>query len=103
MNSIHRPDKDENFPGLTPVDVPQQYRRHPLVSNGPFFTLPKPLLERLVAAIGVNRFDCALLEMDHTMGEVSCDHSSQGIPSRSVFRAGIRRHAVGGTPALAAC
>jgi hypothetical protein len=57
--------------------VPPQYRGHPLLNAGPFFTLPQRLLDKVVIRVGGDRFDAELLEMEYALSNVCGDHSSQ--------------------------
>jgi len=64
-------------PSGPPVDVPRQYRGHPLLNAGPYFTIPKTLLEAVVAEIGEERFDDGLLEMEYALSQICQDHRFQ--------------------------
>lgn len=65
------------MPGMRSVGVPQQYRGHPFLSAGPYFTIPEPLLRRVIAEVGNDRFDSGLLEMENALSRVCEDHSFQ--------------------------
>jgi hypothetical protein len=56
------------------VEIPGQYRGHPLLNAGPYFTLPRALLEAVVTEVGKERFDSRLLEMEYALSDVCQDH-----------------------------
>ena len=64
------------LPGTRCTGVPPQFRDHPLLSTGPYFTLPRSLLSRVVVEVGEDRFDADLLAMEHALGDVCGDHGS---------------------------
>ena len=64
------------MPGMRDMGVPSQFRDHPLLHAGPYFTLPRQLLKQVVAEVGENRFDAELLEMEYALSDVCGDHSS---------------------------
>ena len=57
------------------ITVPEQYRAHQLVHNRLFFTLPRPLLEVIVAKVGEDRFDPALLGLEYALADKCGDHT----------------------------
>ena len=59
------------------ISVPDRYRAHPALHEGPFFTCPQPLLNSLCDAVGRNRFDQDLLQMEYDLSGLSGDHSSR--------------------------
>ena len=65
------------MPGMMFVGVPPQFRGHPLLNAGPYFTLPGQLLRRVVAEVGGDRFDAELLEMERVLSEACGDHASR--------------------------
>lgn len=65
------------IPGVRYVGVPPEFREHPLLSRGPYFTLPAPLLVSVVREVGKDRFDAELLDMEHVLSNVCGDHRSR--------------------------
>ena len=59
------------------MEVPPQFRDHPLLSTSPYFTLPMQLLQRVVAKVGEDRFDADSLAMEHVLSDMCGDHSSR--------------------------
>ena len=64
------------MPGTRWVGLPPQFHGHPLLSTGPYFTLPGRLLDQVVTEVGKSRFDADLLAMELALSEVCGDHSS---------------------------
>ena len=62
--------------GMTFMGVPKRFQDHPLLRTRVYFTLPSPLLRRVVAEVGQKRFDAELLEMEQALSEVCQDHDS---------------------------
>lgn len=71
-----QPHRSDAPNGFRSQGVPERYRGHPLLTGGPYFTLPAPLLNRVVAEVGKGRFDAKLVEMESALSEVCGDHSS---------------------------
>lgn len=89
-------DATPNHPGTR---VPPPHAGHPLVAGRYFFTLPKELLEDAVAAVGEERFDPPLLDLERALSVACGDHSEV-----VGFRAGVpvRYGLLGRPPGLAA-
>ena len=68
--------QNESAPGMHFVQVPQAYQDHPLLQDGPYFTLPGPLLTDVIREVGQDRFDADLLEMDRALSNTCDDHSA---------------------------
>ncbi len=67
----------QDIPGFQSIGVPEQFRDHPLLSAGPYFTLPSPLLQQVLVRVGADRFDAGLLDMEDALSAVCQDHDSQ--------------------------
>lgn len=65
------------MPGTKLVGVPRQYHGHRLLSLGPYFTLPMPLLEQIVTEVGRERFDSEMLEMERALSAECKNHDSK--------------------------
>jgi len=65
------------MPGTRSVEIPPQFRTHPLLRISPYFTLPMQFLERVVAKVGKDRFNAELLEMERALSDACGDHSSR--------------------------
>jgi hypothetical protein len=63
--------------GSRSTSVPELYRNHPVLRQAPFFTLPRELLDRVVGAVGSDRFDAELLAMEYALSNICRDHSAQ--------------------------
>lgn len=88
-------DATPNCPGTR---VPPPHADHPLVDGRYIFTLPKELLEDAVAAVGEERFDPPLLDLERALSAACGDHSEV-----VGFRAGVpvRYGLLGRPPGLA--
>ncbi|HEY2585497.1 MAG TPA: hypothetical protein VGI81_07030 [Tepidisphaeraceae bacterium] len=62
--------------GAPDAHVPDPYREHRLIRGQFYSTLPRELLEDVVVAVGVDRFDPELLAMDRSLSAESGDHSA---------------------------
>jgi hypothetical protein len=65
----------ETSAGLGRLVISERYRNHPLLHGGPYFTLPTELLGLVVNAVGEERFDTELLEMEYALSQMCDDHS----------------------------
>lgn len=63
-------------PGFNPIRLPSPSVNHPLVEGHYFFTLPKELLDDVVARVGETRFDRELLAVERALSAECGDHST---------------------------
>jgi len=67
---------DLPFP-FTDISVPKKFADHPLVKDRLFFTLPPDLLSKTVAAVGEERFDPLVLDLESELSERNGSHTSR--------------------------
>lgn len=59
------------------LEVPEEYRNHPLLHAGPFFTLPRQLMEEVDLAIGPACLDPNLHRMELALSQQCGDHTAR--------------------------
>ena len=58
------------------MNEPQPFQHHLLLNPGPYFSVPRTLLECVVAEVGEDRFDSDMLEIEFTVSDRCQDHAS---------------------------